>query len=148
LPSPARRRTALLGAGLVGLAVALIASLAVLRVDCACEPDTLPVVGAPTDAAAILKTIAARREGDRLTLEYRSSTPVDDCAALAVEVPRVWALAVAPLVDAVPPRRVVIWVQNTYAPPVNGATARWVGMTFVRMPDRWASVAPCQIRIP
>ena len=106
--------------GLVGLAVTLIAGLAVLRVDCACESDALPVVGAPTDIAAILKTIERRRDGDRLTLEYRTSTPVHDCTALGAEVPRVWALTIEPLLDARTTRHVVLWIGNAYEPPVNG----------------------------
>jgi hypothetical protein len=149
LPPPARRRTALLGAGLVGLAVTVLASLAVLRLDDPPAREVLPPVGRPPDLSAIQKTVDARRQGLRLVVEYRTATPVDDCAAQAVEVPKVWALVIDPLVDAAPTRTVVIWVGNLYAPPVNGATARWGGMTFARDPGgAWAALEPCRIRIP
>ena len=64
MSSPDRPRTALLvGAGLAALAVALLASLAVLRLDCACEPSGLPAVAAPTDLSAIGRTVEAPADG-------------------------------------------------------------------------------------
>jgi hypothetical protein len=134
-----------MGVGVVGLVVTLLASLAVLGVDDA--PQALPRVSAPPDVPSIQSTVDSSRTGDRLVVEYRTSTPVDDCAAQAAEVPKVWALVVDPLVHA-GTRTVVVWVQNVYAPPVNGATARWVGMSFARdHAGAWTALAPCRIRI-
>jgi hypothetical protein len=79
-----------MGVGVVGLVVTLLASLAVLGVDDA--PQALPRVSAPPDVPSIQSTVDSSRTGDRLVVEYRTSTPVDDCAAQAAEVPKVWAL--------------------------------------------------------